>query len=96
MNAPCAPDLAAIEHEQSPIAEEVRHEFVAHLGSANSDTGDGEARRVAHRAIHRRALDAARHAVLGMRVSEEIGDDAFHQVEEELDWIEMSAGGKDA
>jgi hypothetical protein len=30
-----------------------------------------------------------------MRASEEIGDDAFHQMEEELDWIEMSAGGKE-
>ena len=30
-----------------------------------------------------------------MRTSEEIGDDAFHKMEEELDWIEMSAGGKE-
>jgi len=28
-----------------------------------------------------------------MRASDEIGDDAFHQMEEELDWIEMSGGG---
>jgi monovalent cation/hydrogen antiporter len=28
--------------------------------------------------------------VLAMRDSQEIGDDAFHQVEEDLDWIEMS------
>jgi len=25
-----------------------------------------------------------------MRVSDEIGDDAFHQLEEELDWLEMA------
>jgi hypothetical protein len=25
----------------------------------------------------------------------DIGDDAFHQMEEELDWIEMSGGGKE-
>jgi hypothetical protein len=30
-----------------------------------------------------------------MRASEEIGDDTFHQMEEELDWIEMSGGGQD-
>jgi hypothetical protein len=30
-----------------------------------------------------------------MRANEEIGDDAFHQTEEELDWIEMSGGGKE-
>ncbi len=29
-----------------------------------------------------------------MRASEEIGDDAFHQMEEELDWIEMSGSGR--
>jgi hypothetical protein len=30
-----------------------------------------------------------------MRASDEIGDDAFHQMEEELDWIEMSGAGKE-
>ena len=37
-------------------------------------------------------LAAARDAVIAMRASHEIGDDAFHQIEEELDWLEMSAG----
>jgi hypothetical protein len=27
-----------------------------------------------------------------MRASNEIGDDAFHQVEEDLDWLEMAGG----
>ena len=39
--------------------------------------------------------EAARQAVLGMRESDEIGDDAFHQLEEELDWIEMAGGGRE-
>ena len=56
---------------------------------------EGEARRSRTRDIHRRALQAARQAVLAMRANEEIGDDAFHQMEEELDWIEMSGGGKE-
>ena len=30
-----------------------------------------------------------------MRASDEIGDDAFHQMEEELDWIEMSDAAKE-
>jgi hypothetical protein len=29
-----------------------------------------------------------------MRANDEIGDDAFHQMEEELDWLEMADGGK--
>ena len=40
--------------------------------------------------LHREALSAARQAVLIMRANDEIGDDAFHRVEEELDWLEMT------
>jgi hypothetical protein len=35
----------------------------------------------------------ARREVYAMRASYEIGDDAFHLMEEELDWIEMAEGG---
>ena len=88
--------LAGFEHDASPVAEAVRQEFIAHLGSADADPEDGKARRFAHSDLHRRALQAARQAVLAMRASDEIGDDAFHQLEEELDWIEMSGSGRDA
>jgi hypothetical protein len=30
-----------------------------------------------------------------MRASGEIGENAFHQMEEELDWIEMAGGGRE-
>jgi NhaP-type Na+/H+ or K+/H+ antiporter len=40
------------------------------------------------------AIQAARDAVLGMRDNHEIGDDAFHQVEEDLDWLEMAVGNQ--
>jgi NhaP-type Na+/H+ or K+/H+ antiporter len=85
--------LAEFEHDRSPVADAVRQEFSAHLGSADSDPEQGEARRFAHNDIHRRALGAARQVVLTMRANDEIGDDAFHQLEEELDWIEMAGGG---
>jgi CPA1 family monovalent cation:H+ antiporter len=39
-------------------------------------------------------VQAARQAVLAMRANDEIGDDAFHQIEEELDWLEMAGGGQ--
>jgi CPA1 family monovalent cation:H+ antiporter len=83
--------LAELEHDRSPVAEEVRQEFTAHLGSVDHNP-DRDAGRVAHSDLHRRVLQAARRAVLAMRANEEIGDDAFHQTEEELDWIEMSGG----
>ncbi len=38
------------------------------------------------------ADDAVLEAVLEMRASDEIGDDAFHELEEELDWLEMAEG----
>jgi CPA1 family monovalent cation:H+ antiporter len=84
--------LASFEDDRSPVAAAVREEFNAHLRSAGADP-DGS-RRPAHHDIHLRALRAARDAVLAMRASDEIGDDAFHQMEEELDWIEMAEGGK--
>jgi CPA1 family monovalent cation:H+ antiporter len=85
--------LASFAEDRSAVANVVRQEFTAHLAydRAEADAGDGT--RSAHREIHRRALDAARRAVLAMRASEEIGDDAFHRIEEELDWLEMASAG---
>jgi monovalent cation/hydrogen antiporter len=87
-----AAGLAAVEDDSSPAADAVRLELTAHLGSVDATPADGDARRSAHRDSHRRALDAARRAVLDLRATEDIGDDAFHQMEEELGWIEMAAG----
>jgi CPA1 family monovalent cation:H+ antiporter len=86
--------LARCDGNRSPAAEAVRQEFVAHLGSADGESDHN--RRSTHSDLHRGALDAARQAVLAMRASDEIGDDAFHRMEEELDWIEMSGGGRDS
>ncbi len=87
--------LAWFEHDRSPVAEAVRLELIAHLGALSANPEEGEARRFAHSDIHRRAVEAARQAVHAMRASDEIGDDAFHQMEEELDWIEMSDTAKE-
>jgi Na+/H+ antiporter len=87
--------LAAVEHDPSPAAETVRQELATHLGALAANPEQGDARRVAYRDVHHRAVQAARREVLTMRASEEIGDDAFHHMEEQLDWIEMSGGGKE-
>jgi len=87
--------LAGLEGDRSAVAEAVRQEFIAHLGPVDVNSDEGETGRFVHNDAHRRALQSARQAVLAMRVSEEIGDDAFHQMEEELDWIEMSGGGRE-
>jgi CPA1 family monovalent cation:H+ antiporter len=86
--------LASFGDEDSPTAEAVRQEFTAHLAYERAARAPGDATRSAHSELYRRALEAARQAVLTMRANAEIGDDAFHRIEEELDWLEM-AGGRD-
>ena len=82
--------LASLAQDESPVAKAVREEFTAHL----SDQGGGDAAHSGHNEMHQGALDAARRAVLAMRAAHEIGDDAFHRIEEELDWLEMAGGGR--
>jgi Na+/H+ antiporter len=85
--------LASFADDGSPLAEAVRREFTAHLTSVGADAETSDAAPSAYRELHRRALRAARQAVLAMRANDEIGDDAFHRMEEELDWLEMAGRG---
>jgi len=80
--------LASLSHDASPVGEAVRQEFAAHLTSERADPAPDA--RFAHSELRRTALQAARQAVLAMRANDEIGDDAFHEIEEELDWLEMA------
>jgi CPA1 family monovalent cation:H+ antiporter len=82
--------LASFAHDESPVAEAVRQEFTAHLADQRQGSPSGGSARAVHHELHRGALHAARQAVLTMRSNDEIGDDAFHQIEEELDWLEMA------
>ncbi|HVH26158.1 MAG TPA: sodium:proton antiporter [Vicinamibacterales bacterium] len=82
--------LASFLHDESPVAEAVRLEFTAHLMSERTVTEAEDATRFAHSGLRRGAIQAARQAVLAMRANDEIGDDAFHLIEEELDWLEMA------
>jgi monovalent cation/hydrogen antiporter len=78
--------LASFSDEDSPVANAVREELTTHLAHERV-APDGHSE---HEELHRRGLHAARKEVLTMRANREIGDDAFHQLEEELDWLEMS------
>jgi Na+/H+ antiporter len=84
--------LDTFSGDTSPAAEAVRQEFAAHLKRTAADSEDGEAHPSDHEEIHQRAIAAARQVLLEMRSRDEIGDDAFHQLEEELDWLEMGSG----
>jgi len=63
-----------------------------HMAPRRREGGDTKGSE--HAEIHRAALQAARQAVLAMRASDQIGDDAFHLIEEELDSLEMAVGSK--
>ena len=84
--------LATVGGDTSPAAKAVRAEFAAHLKRAAPDPGAEGARGSSHEAIHRRALAAARRVAFDMRARDEIGDHAFHRLEEEFDWVEMGSG----
>jgi monovalent cation/hydrogen antiporter len=82
--------LSSFADDQSAVAELLRRELTARLARAHSDAEPGAAMRSALDEMRRAALRAARQAVLAMRANDEIGDDAFHRMEEELDWLDMA------
>jgi Na+/H+ antiporter len=84
--------LATFARDTSPAAEAVRLEFEAHLSHSAPGAAAADLRGSDHEEIHRRALDAARRVVFDMRARDDIGDDAFHRLEEEFDWVEMGSG----
>jgi CPA1 family monovalent cation:H+ antiporter len=86
--------LASFAHDRSAIAEIVRRELKAQLAREGAAGGNIGGTRSDRTAIHVGALQAARRAVLTMRDDEEIGDDAFHRIEQELDRIEMASARK--
>ena len=85
--------LATLGEDRSQLGDALREEFEVSL--APEGDPDCDWRRSRHSEKHRAGLDAARQAVAAMRASDEIGDDAFHIVEEELDWHEMAVGNEE-
>ena len=89
--------LALGTGEVSEAGAAVRREYEARLaiGTAETQTGTNTGSELA--LIQSRAIAAERRALDQLRQSGDIGDDAFHRLEEELDWAEVyalrSAGG---
>ena len=87
--------LSTLEGDASSAAESVRRELGARL-APDVRWGCGDLDEAgAHALLRRRALEASRRAVLAMRAAGDIGDDAFHRIEEELDWLEMAGRTRD-
>ena len=84
--------LDEIDGDPSEPAEILRLEYRALLLRVE-DNGGVSSGELPADPLRRRAIHAARQSILKLRESEEIGDDAFHQLEEEFDWAELSAQG---
>jgi Na+/H+ antiporter len=86
--------LEEIEADPSEEAEILRLEYRAILIRAESDPDGGvPSSELPADPLRRRAISAARLALIELWETEAIGDDAFHLVEEELDRAELSAQG---
>nr|WP_249158830.1 sodium:proton antiporter [Bradyrhizobium jicamae] len=83
--------LDEIDADPSEEAEILRLEYRAVLLRAETDPDGGlTSRELPADPLRRRAVAAARQALLKLRQTEAIGDDAFHLVEEELDRAELA------
>ena len=72
--------------DQSGLARLVRQSYESRLAGRPSAESSGSAGEVL-----RRAVEAERRRLVELRADGSIGDDAFHLVEEELDWAELNA-----
>lgn len=87
--------IDSLDGDTSEAAEAVRSEYRNQIEAIEEDDF-AESLLVSEQAhLRRRTVMAARTTVLELRRSGEIGDDAFHRLEEELDYIEISAPAKD-
>jgi Na+/H+ antiporter len=81
--------LSALEAEHGDEAHAVRGEYRAARVMA-SDESQPQAR-TAHDRLRATAIRAQRQALDTLRESEQIEDDAYHRLEEEMDWAELNA-----
>lgn len=82
--------IATIGDAPSEAALAVRREYDDML----AQTRDSDEFDTTQNQLRRDALAAARDKALALRRDGTIGDDAFHRLEEELDWLELGAAAR--
>ncbi|MEH0196461.1 sodium:proton antiporter [Caulobacter sp. CCNWLY153] len=80
--------LAAIQGETEPWADGLRREYAAALARTRAGAAPGDSM---ENLLRQRMVAASRAAIAQLRRQGQIGDDAFRQLEEEYDWLELSA-----
>jgi Na+/H+ antiporter len=84
--------LSAIEDETSDHAIILRKKYRAMVESSESSPSEHAFDEQPGNRARLKAIAAARNKVNELRLQGTIGDDAYHVLEEELDWAELSAG----
>lgn len=74
----------------SPAVDLVRKDLKIRLGQLQLRGGPHASFGAEYDTVYRAALRASRQLLLEMRDKGEIGDDAFHTLENDLDWLEVS------
>ena len=82
--------LTNLRSGDSAAVDLVRKDFKIRLGNAARNEGPPGFFGSGYEAAYRKALQSARRTLLAIRDSGEIGDDAFHTLENDLDWMEAS------
>jgi CPA1 family monovalent cation:H+ antiporter len=83
--------LESFDGNESAEAQLLRLEYRQLLDRAENNPDGLTSGELPADPLRRQAIGAARRVLLEMRDSGEIGDDAFHRLEEEFDWAELSA-----
>ena len=82
--------LTTLDGDSSDEAKLLRKELSKLL--AQAEGSDGTSFEGPLDSLRLRGIAVARRTTYELRISGEIGDDAYHVLEEEFDWAEMSAG----
>jgi CPA1 family monovalent cation:H+ antiporter len=82
--------ITALSGEEGPAAERLHLEYAAKIEESESGRDPHGS---ADTMLRRRMVPYARRAIDALRDKGHIGDDAYRQVEQELDWVELSTRG---
>jgi NhaP-type Na+/H+ or K+/H+ antiporter len=80
--------ITFLGNDKTPAAQRLKLEYEEALAHARRGRDPHD---TADNTLRRQVLDKARHALVELRSADSIGDDAYRLVEEELDWLDLSA-----
>ena len=81
--------IESLTNNQTPAAKQLRVEYEEALTHTRRGRDPHDS---SHNALRRQVLEISRRALDELRTADTIGDDAYRLVQEELDWLDLSAG----